>query len=127
MARVGWRPPLDDAAARRAAIGASWHEPSDAECLAAASLVDEILAKAEGLAAAVAAGSEAPTSERLRACLLELDCVARGALPYLRDEPTDDGPAAEDAAGGAAFEHPTSDSSPPLDDAAGGGGDVAMA
>ena len=111
----GWMPSPGPGGGDAAALDAQWHVPSAAEMEAAEALVAESLERAEALldklapdaaaAAATAAaapaapapaagagGSEAADAE-LRACLLELRAVAKGALSFLADSE-------EEAAGG---------------------------
>jgi hypothetical protein len=103
----GWMPSPGPGCGDAAALDAQWHVPSAAEMEAAEALVAESLERAEALldklapdaaaAAATAAaasaapapaagagGSEAADAE-LRACLLELRAVAKGALSFLAD------------------------------------------
>ena len=97
----GWRPPLQPASARVAAVCPSWHEPSAEELAAAGDLIEESLKKAESLLEGVESGAGAATSDALRGCLVELKAIARGALPLLTDEP------AEGQTLSLLFEHPS--------------------
>jgi hypothetical protein len=102
----GWRAPIKPAADRIEGVAATWHVPSAPELEVAALLVHDSLTLAEALAArleqdaAVVAGKEPSqepsqggggagtvNSDEMRGCLLQLRALAKGALPFLADEP----------------------------------------
>lgn len=86
----GWRPPLEPASARADGVAPSWHVPSGPEIDAASGLVAACLDRAERLSARLKEAGQGyqPTEDHVRDVLLELRAVAKGAVPYLLDEPS---------------------------------------
>ena len=111
----GWRPPLQPAESRTAAVSPLWHEPSAAECAAAAELVEGTLAKGEAILRDVEADKIAASSDEVRGVVIEFNALVKGAFPFLQDEPSADGgggPPVASARSTLLFEHPTSDNAP---------------